>query len=833
MIGTRIKIIIGYVLLAAVLLLVVRMTYDNTQSLAAVNQASAQLIQRRDIVDSLVCSMLNAANAERSVMQGDKADWSRFDEAINTSVHKIDRLSSLMDSPYKQQRLDSLKLLLQAKRQNTLLVMAELNKQKGDDYYNNKVAALHSGRDSVVVHHKVKEQHQKSETVIEVEKSKRGFFRRLGDAFRKQHTDTVGTTYIDHTAAPDTIDNRVNLADTVAQALTEIHHLEQQDASKRHQKVNARYKKLQRVSILLARRTAQLLEDIQNDEHTALRQAIDRAVSSRNEMIGKIALLGLLSIVTATVLIIYTLRDIRRERRSHKRLAEAKAETELLMEQRERLLLTITHDIKAPAASIVGFIDLLAQYIHEPKAQGYLQNIQCSAKHLLELVTALLDYHQLEKGTAAIHTASFAPYILINECVAEMQPQAMAKGLSLVTDIRIAENLLCCSDAFRIRQVVSNLISNAIKYTDNGKVAVRADMSNIDLTIRVSDTGCGMTDEEQQRIFHAFTRLPDAQGKEGVGLGLSIAQEIAERLGGEIKVESVKGKGSTFTICLPVEGVTKSPSLPSIVGQEDRNTTERATQEGSAQEVKVLIVDDDKLQLQLLTEMFRQISGATFRVLTTQHASDVVRLAEEAQPDLIFTDMEMPEMSGTELLHLLHLQRRDVPSLKAKVVAMTAHDPSILPTLRHEGFAACLFKPFNVPTLAATLTQVLGVLIKGDNVPASTFTSANDLRLSLHQALLPFTDGDAEAEEQIVASIKESVTEYRQLLSGADDAERLSHVVHKAMPLMEMLFPGENDWLMPLTPEQINDTPREEQKQLAKKLEAQLEAVEVSLFGRK
>ncbi len=828
MFGTRIKIIIGYVLLAAVLLLVTRMTYENTQSLAAVNEASAQLMNRRDIVDSLVCSMLSAANAERSVMQGNKDDWQRFDVAINTAVNKIDRLSALMDAPYKQQRLDSLRLLLQAKRQNTLLVLAELNKQQGDSYYNNKVHALHSGRDSVVVHHKMEEHHDRSETVIEVEKSKRGFFQRLRDAFRKQHTDTVGTTYIDRSAAPDTIDKRVNLADTVANVLTEIHHQEQQDANKRHQKVDARYKRLQRVSILLARRTALLLEDIQNDEHAALRQAIDRAVASRNEMIGKITLLGLLSILTAAVLIVYTLRDIRRERRSHKRLAEAKAETELLMEQRERLLLTITHDIKAPAASIVGFIDLLAQYTHEPKAQGYLQNIQLSAKHLLELVTALLDYHQLENGTASIHTASFAPYLLISECVSEMQPQAMAKCLSLDADIRISQDTLCSSDAFRIRQVISNLISNAIKYTDSGKVVVRADMNNVDLTIRVSDTGCGMTDEEQQRIFHAFTRLPEAQGKEGVGLGLSISQEIIERLGGEIWVESVKGKGSTFIICIPVEDVMTSASKPIDDQQEVSVASEDVPQERIADEVKVLIVDDDKLQLQLLTEMFGQISGATFRVETSQHASEAVRLVQENEPSLIFTDMEMPEMSGTDLLHLLH---RDVPSLQAKVVAMTAHDPSILPQLRHEGFDACLFKPFNVPTLAGTLTQVLGVLVKGNAVSASASPTSDDLRLTLHQALLPFTDGDEEAERQIEASIKESVAEYLHLLSTGDDAKRLAHVAHKAMPLLEMLFPGKNDWLLPLTPEQIDGTPVDERSQLAKMLEDKLKAVDASLFG--
>ena len=207
------------------------------------------------------------------------------------------------------------------------------------------------------------------------------------------------------------------------------------------------------------------------------------------------------------------------------------------------------------SASIAGFIDLLSEYVDRPKAVGYLQSISGSANHLLQLVSALLDYHKLESGKAERHEVSFQPTALVSECVAQMQPLAMAKQLRLVTDINVAEDMFCRSDAFRIKQIVKNLVSNAIKYTDEGEVRVGITVLNGWMTLSVSDTGCGMTPEEQQSVFNAFTRLPGAQGKEGVGLGLTITREIVTLLGGRIKVASTKGKGTTFRVCLPVKVV--------------------------------------------------------------------------------------------------------------------------------------------------------------------------------------------------------------------------------------------------------------------------------------
>ena len=883
MFSTRIKILVGYALLAIVLLSATWMVCDNTRSLSAVNHASERFMARRDIVDSLVFSMLETANAERSVLLGDASKWERFDRALSGSKRQARKLRLLLNDTLKQQRLDTLMALLIAKRENTLLVMNVLKNNSRDIYYNNKVEALHSGRDSIVISPQTKERHEQHETVYEVVKTKRGFFRRLGDAFRKQRTDTISTTRLTHQPSTDTIHHRLNIADSVANALAEIHS-EQQRANDRQQDIiSTRNDRLQLVSIQLTKRTWQLLEDIQSDEHNALQRVVGKAISSRRAMIVRIAVLGLLAILSAAILVVYILRDIKRERRDRQRILEAKTETERIMQQRERLLLTITHDIKAPAASIAGFIDLLSEYVDRPKAVGYLQSISGSANHLLQLVSALLDYHKLESGKAEQHEVSFQPTALVSECVAQMQPLAMAKQLRLATDINVAEDMFCRSDAFRIKQIVNNLVSNAIKYTDEGEVRVGITVLNGWMTLSVSDTGCGMTPEELQSVFNAFTRLPGAQGKEGVGLGLTITREIVTLLGGRINVASTKGKGTTFRVCLPVKMVTNQgihsggalvSSAPtkqqvhqqskhtqgvhlSQVHQQSKELHQQSKQsqpdcmvgaletsappKGTSQHlntstsqpiISVVIVDDDRLQGQLLNEMLRRIDGVQFDITTTIHADEAIKIAVEKNPHIVFTDIEMPEMNGSEIMRRIRsassaTSATDKPVLRTKFVAMTAHEQSIMPQLRSDGFDACLFKPFSVQTLAATICQLTGAAVRvsekeqnskltiaGEAENNSTFNTQhstlniageaeNNSKLKtqnskLKSALLPFTDGDPEAEAQIIGDIRKSIEEYLEMIGDGSDPERVAKAAHKAMPLLEMIEPGENAWVAPL-----------------------------------
>ena len=808
----RLKIIIGYAILAVVLILSTWMMYINTRSLSAVNAAARRMVERRDVTDSLVYSLLQAGNAERSVCLGDSKEWRRYDAMLTQASVMTARLKELSNDSSKRQRLDSLALLLAAKRANTLAVMAQMGSDVRQSFYDDKVKALRSGRDSVVIHPKnAATSGHNQETVYKIVRNRKGFFRRLADAFRRQRTDTLSTV---STAVADTASLtqvHINIADSVADALMQINGMEQRATSHRQEAIAGRNQRLQWVSVQLAERTSSLLEDIQTDEHAALRSAVEKAVSSRRNTIMRVCVLGLLAIVAAALFIFYTMRDIRREKRSRQRLVEAKAQTEKLMMQRERLLLTITHDIKAPTASIAGFIDLLADSVSGRKASVYLDNMRSSARHILRLVASLLDYHRLESGETECHAVTFSPSSLFVECVEGMQPLAAKRGLQLNCLVSPEmHDVICRADAFHIRQIVDNLLGNALKYTDEGSVSVAARLSCGSLVFSVADTGIGMTADEQQRIFQAFTRLPGAQGREGVGLGLSITHEMVQLLGGTISVESQKGHGSRFTVSVPVtildaaavcQTAANAPAANALSG----SVPERLSVVGGDESVRIVIVDDDDLQLQLLREMFGRLAGAHWEIHATQHADEAVRLVRSLHPHILFTDVEMPEMNGTELLRLV----ADSPAHK---VAMTAHDISIAEELRKRGFDACLFKPFRLDALAGTVSRLTGLAVHA----AET---------DYFSPLTSFADGDKEAEGQILAELRKSVEGYMTALGSAASLADTAQVAHKVMPVLAMLHGTSCDWLLPLTPERIATTSAEERECVINRLKDELEDI--------
>lgn len=821
--GTSKKIITGYILLAVVIAIATWQIYDNSRLFVALNNASEQLLKRRDVVDSLVCSLLETNNAERSVLLGEGSEWPHFNRSVATSEQMAKQLKPFIADQGQRQRIDTLVELIHMKRENTKRVAQLMAFDNRDAFYRDKVQALQSGRDSVVIHSKLYGQHGQREKVYEIIKSKRGFFRRLGDAFRRQHADTVGVTNILHDTRADSTAQRINIADSVANILTDIQNEEQKQNSRQQENVAARLNRLQRVSLQLSQRTGLLLEHIQREEKNALQKALGHAMQSRHKMVVRIAIIGLVAILIAALLVAYILRDIKRERRDRQRIVEAKTETERIMAQRERLLLTITHDIKAPAASIAGFIELLSEQVSRPKALAYIDSMRHSAIHLQQLVAALLDYHLLESGKAERHDVSFVPQQLAKNCVEEFKPMAAEKGLDITLGT-LPPNCgdLWRSDAFRVKQIMSNLIGNAVKYTDRGGVKVEIRISpRQHLIIYVSDTGRGMSQADCQRIFDAFTRLPNGQGKEGVGLGLSITREVVQMLGGTITVTSEEGKGSCFTVSLPIkkeEKKQKKEVEENVASVEtDRSSTEAKE---ATTEINILAVDDDALQLELFKEMAQKIGGAKLNISTTTSASEAIKLAEETKPQIMFTDIEMPEMSGKDMIK--HVKNSDMST-----VAMTAHDPSIITSLKKAGFSTCLFKPFNAATLAATLAQIT-------RLPLSV--KAAEQKASFFAPLTAFAEGDTEAEQEILTQVGESIKEYRQMLEqglkhNGEELQRdsISRAAHKAMPLLTMLKPGQCSWLQAITPEHIKDTSAENSTALAMRLEKELEKISKKL----
>ena len=530
-----------------------------------------------------------------------------------------------------------------------------------------------------------------------------------------------------------------------------------------------------------------------------MQQAINQAMQARQNLLWQIGLLAIVAIAAAVILVYYIYRDTQKERIYRENLEEANEEIRRIMNQRERLLLTITHDIKAPAASISGFIDLMKDYVDNPQGISCLNSIKGSATHLSQLVAALLDYHQLENGLMKLNPVDFSPADMFRQCAGEMQILSREKGLELHLELDGISNpqTYYRADAFRIRQILNNLVSNAIKYTDEGSVTIQAAISPQHLlTFSVSDTGKGMTTEERQKVFQAFTRLKSAQGIEGTGLGLNITQELVNLLQGTLRLESVKGKGSTFTFTIPL-------ALGTAPAEEEAEEQNPLTH---FENHKILLLDDDPLQLRLLQEMLKKLVGNSWQVFACLHVAEALTVLHNEHPALMMMDIEMPEMNGIRMIqHINHSHM--------KVVAMTAHDASIIRELKEAGFDDCLFKPFSTEKLK----EILGLedaASETEDIAEKTSSAAEDMaeetnKNSRFAALLTFAEGDPEAEAEILSTVKQELSSHLQNLQQATDGElsieAIGKTAHKLLPIATMIEMETRQYITVLAPEHISD----------------------------
>ena len=771
------KVALGYSAIAIIMILAISLVYSNTKSINAINEASREYIQKRGAADSTISSLLK--EEQRNLKQ----------------------LSDAMAGRPTQ------------------------------NYLQNKVKNLNTGKDSILVHSKAPQTHEAKKTTVEVLKTRRGFFRRLADAFKKEHAETLSVKQDSNRAVIDSVTTPVNVAENVATILDQIDKKEKVETQGHKQNINREMEELKMVSAKLALRSAKHLSDVHQREKDNMQEAIKKAMEARKHLLWQMELLAIVAFFAIVIMIWFIWRDARKERIYRENLEAANEEIQRIMNQRERLLLTITHDIKAPAASISGFIDLMKAYVSNPQGLECLQNIKNSAAHLSHLVASLLDYHQLENGLMKVQPTSFSPAQLVAESVEGMKLRAEEKGLEISFECKIKGMEFFRADAFRIRQILDNLVSNAIKYTDQGSVTIQAQVSEIlgkpTLTLSVKDTGKGMTDEEKQKVFQAFTRLKSAQGIEGTGLGLSITQELVSLLDGEIILHSTLDKGSTFIVTIPIEPAPKKeaqemapsemkhdPSPDSAQDKEGQNSgSHQVTDIKKKPEFanhKILILDDDKLQLQLLQEMLRRIVGDTWQVFACNHVMDALTTLHNEQPALMLMDIEMPEMNGMDMIaHINHT--------KMMVVAMTAHDTSILEQLLKAGFDDCLFKPFSMEKLS----DILG--IESQSKPQL-------------DSLLAFAGGDEEAAKEILDTVKQELAAHLTNLKEAIEEESLStdrigKAAHKLLPIATMMQMGCLEELKALSPEYIGEIEEAEIREKLKVVITTLSAAVSDLYA--
>lgn len=790
MFSTSFKIVIGYILLVGLLIGAFTYTMQQMNLLTTPTSLRDQLDHRRHITHRIISQLYDAESIGQTLRTGKLNEYYHYLKAMKEVNASIDTLETILTDTLQQARLDTVRTLLQNKQWNMYAVLEAMRNTPTDQIYQEQLDSLIAQQDSLLSTPHIRRKVITHHNSYTIHHKKKGFFKRLADVFAPGKEDSTQVSNVIQEEYTDTLDEVYSPIDTISSMITGIQHKVFQTRQKETEMLNTRISSLRVIGSGLSQRVNQLLENIEHDEQEAARTKLMQEEEIRKEAAETMAKIAIAAFVLVLVFSIVIARDITRNNHYRRELEKAKSYAENLLVAREKLMLTITHDIKAPAGSIIGYIDLLIRLVNDRRQQFYLSNMKSSAQHLLALVTSLLDYHRLEAGKMDLHPVAFNPHELLTDIYNSFLPLAEKKQQQLDFKEKLPETLTLEGDPFRIRQIVENLLSNALKFTAAGGITLQAEYHGNQFVFCVSDTGCGMTASEQERIFKEFTRLSSAQGQEGFGLGLSITRKLVELLLGRIDIESAPGKGSTFKVSMPLPSISPKPAPGS---KEPAITLPKI-------HLRIAIIDDDRIQMHLTEAMLHnaaeEVKGFKVETVCCEQPEELIEQLKNRTFDLVFTDIQMPAMNGFELLH--HLRNQNFAQAQSiPVIAITARGDMNENDFLQKGFAGMLQKPFNQSELKKVVKNALPHLTVSDNIPDTSPVQKEAHETSPHtdqpynfSPLTAFSEDDPEAAKEILRTFAQETQKNMEKLQTAisnKDMEALCATAHKMLPTFLMI----------------------------------------------
>ncbi len=450
-------------------------------------------------------------------------------------------------------------------------------------------------------------------------------------------------------------------------------------------------------------------------------------------------------------------RDIRMRGKDRKRLEETIEQNTTLLEMRKNIILTISHDIRAPLNIISGSAELAMDTREKKRRNTHLDNIRIVCKHVVHLLNNLLDVYRLNEAKETRNDVPFNLNGLLERIASGFSHVVTNKGILFRQDFKDTDVNLY-GDVDRIEQIMDNLLTNAVKFTESGTITLSACYHEGILMLEVKDSGIGMSPETLSRIFRPFERLTSATNVDGVGLGLSITKGVVRLLGGEIDVTSNVGQGTTFRVTLPLS-ITDEP-----VGSENRIFPHPEHLPRN-----VLVIDDDTMFLDVIKEMLER-NGITCTLCSS--AKDIVKAIRGKDYDLLLSDILMPGTSGFDLLDLLRNSNvgnsREIP-----VIAMTARGDREKEAFFRAGFTDCIYKPFSSSELLSLLSTI-----------------KTDRKREKHKTDFSMILAEVSDKPKTLRSFISQLKKDREELDVAmkhGDRRRLHEIIHRMQPMWELL----------------------------------------------
>ena len=635
----------GYLLITLLIGCIAYTWHNEWQEIGTLEADNRQIDELRKEINDIHIQLIDFSLMGETILEWDNEDLEHY----QAQRMAMDSMLCRFKATYPAERIDSVRHLLEDKERQMCQIVQILEQQQA---INDKITR----QVPVIVQKSVQEQPKKSK--------RKGFLGIFGK--KEEAKPTVSTTILRSF-------DRNMIAEQQAQSRRLSEHADSLAA--RNAELNRQLQGL----------VVQMDEKVQADLQK--REAEIAAMRERSFIqIGGLTGFAVLLLVISYIIIHRNITRIKRYKRETADLIEQQKQSikqnEVLIASRKKVVHTITHELRTPLTAITGYAGLMLKDCNTDKTKVYIQNIQQSSDRMREMLNTLLSFFRLDNGKEQPNFSLCKISSITHTLEIEFNPIALNKGLALA--IHCYKDALVRTDKERILQIGNNLLSNAIKFTENGGVSLTTGYDNGMLKIIVEDTGTGMTNDEQRRVFGAFERLSNAVAKDGFGLGLSIVQHIVTMLGGTIRLDSEKGKGSRFTVEIPMQAAEE---LTEQTIQDYVHYNERYH--------NVIAIDNDEVQLLMLKEMYAQEG---MHCDTCTNAAELMEIIRKKEYSLLLTDLNMPEINGFELLELLRSSNvgnsRNIP-----VVVTTASGSCSKEELIERGFADCLLKPFSVSEL--------------------------------------------------------------------------------------------------------------------------------------
>lgn len=748
------KVIIGYLLLFVIAGLSIWFVYSEILKIATPNKDVTADNQKIIRVSNAIASLYASESAGRnSILTGSKADYNDYNRLLDSVKLEIEAIKAEADKT-QLAKLDTIQYLLQKKKNSINEIIKFRNYIDKKATLKRADKKIYTTKDSLV------------KKIKPVKFSGRQGYRSfLNEVLTKKQLDSLSKLPLSN--------------DSLTMAFRGvIKKMASEDIQKQYEMFEKEQKMLDENRLI----SDQLRTVLSSLEKQILEKSYAKINQSKRAIDNTIQTIAWIGAITFCLLIIFgyiIIRDLTINQNYRNQLEVLNAEKEDLLRSKMMLLATVTHDIQTPLGSVIGFSDLLKNTQINTKQEQYLDNIKHSSNYILKLVNDLVDFSKLENDRINIEKVSFNFKDLIESTCKPLEPNAENKGIELHWDVEESLDDNFVSDPYRLKQILTNLVSNAIKFTQEGSVEVLAKIEASSIVVSVIDTGIGIAKNKQSAVFKEFTQAHAGIEKKfgGTGLGLTIAKRMLRLLDGNIVLDSEENKGSIFTITIPaiksgVEAVGEKASV--LIDPESEFLRDK----------KILIVDDDSMQLSLMKEIF---SNYPAKITTLVDASKVRNLLEHEHFDLILSDIQMPNIDGFELVRIIrNNNNQDIASIP--VIALSGKRNLNPEDFTSKGFTAFHPKPLRLDELLVLMESIFnGNLV---DVAVQVTNAKRNEKLFDLSSLNKFTQNDPVSLKLIVDTFITSVAENSKALRLAVtemNEQRMAEIAHKMIPMLKQM----------------------------------------------